>query len=59
MKAKTKRVALFVCIVVSGLALQWLSGLPFQRSPEQAFYAFATFFFAWWLAICPFIEDDQ
>lgn len=44
MKPYAKRITAFVTTVAIGASLQWISGIPFQRSPDEAAFAFAIVF---------------
>lgn len=59
MKTKTKRRVIFAGVIVFGAALHWVSGVPFHRSPGEAFFTAYLGFLAIWLALCPFIRDER
>lgn len=53
MKVIYKRVFIGTAIVLAALALQWISGTPFERGITQAYVALCTGVIALWVAMFP------
>lgn len=57
MKIIHKRVLIVVVTLLVAIAVQWLSGVPFQRSPEEATFAVFALLFAMLFGTYPFDEE--
>lgn len=58
MKARTKRKVVFFATAIAFAGLQWVSGFPFCRSPDEALFAIWSVVVAVFAASCPLIEND-
>jgi hypothetical protein len=57
MRARTQRFIAALAVAACAVLLQWISGIPFDRTPGEAFFVAVTLIFALLGATCPFIKD--
>lgn len=53
MKISTKRSIAAASAFVLAAAFQWVSGMPFERSPGEAYFLLMALIFSAWMAAYP------